>query len=143
MIVLDTDHVSALQHRNSPAGDRLRAYLCETHAVRIAVTAITLDEQCRGWLSRIRSCRNSVDQVPFYARLTSLFDFFSEWDILPFDLAAAAEFERLKTQRPRLGAMDLKIAAVTLVHEAQLLSRNLRDFEQIDGLAVEDWLTES
>ena len=36
--------------------------------------------------------------------------------------------------------MDLKIASIVLVHDATLLSRNLRDFRQVPGLRVEDWL---
>jgi predicted nucleic acid-binding protein len=37
--------------------------------------------------------------------------------------------------------MDLKIAAIALVHNATLLSGNLRDFQQIPDLHVEDWLS--
>lgn len=38
------------------------------------------------------------------------------------------------------GTMDLKIVSIVLVHGATLLSGNLRDFRQIPGLHVEDWL---
>ena len=38
--------------------------------------------------------------------------------------------------------MDLKIACIALVHNALLLSANLRDFQQVPGLRVENWLTE-
>jgi predicted nucleic acid-binding protein len=33
-----------------------------------------------------------------------------------------------------------KIAALALVHGSLLLSANLRDFERVPGLRVEDWL---
>jgi tRNA(fMet)-specific endonuclease VapC len=36
--------------------------------------------------------------------------------------------------------MDLKIASIVLAHNAMLLSRNLRDFQQVPNLRVEDWL---
>lgn len=36
--------------------------------------------------------------------------------------------------------MDLKIVAIALVQDALLLSSNLRDFRQVPGLRVEDWL---
>jgi tRNA(fMet)-specific endonuclease VapC len=36
--------------------------------------------------------------------------------------------------------MDLKIASIVLAHDATLLSRNLRDFQQVPNLRVEDWL---
>ncbi len=38
--------------------------------------------------------------------------------------------------------MDLKIAAVALVSDCLLLSANLRDFEQVAALRVENWLLE-
>lgn len=65
---------------------------------------------------------------------------FCKLQILPFDQEAADTFHRLKGDRFRPGTMDLKIAAICLAHEATLLTRNLRDFEQIPGLRVENWL---
>lgn len=35
--------------------------------------------------------------------------------------------------------MDLKIAAIAIVNNAILISRNLADFEQIPNLTVQDW----
>lgn len=35
--------------------------------------------------------------------------------------------------------MDLRIACIALVTSSTLLSRNLRDFRKVPGLAVEDW----
>jgi len=36
--------------------------------------------------------------------------------------------------------MDLKIAAICIAHDATLLTRNVRDFEAIPGLRVENWV---
>jgi hypothetical protein len=46
---------------------------------------------------------------------------------------------RIKSCVP-LVHQDLKIAAIALTHDSLLLSANLRDFEQVPGLQVEDWL---
>ena len=35
--------------------------------------------------------------------------------------------------------MDLRIAAIVLEHRGVLVSRNLRDFQRIPNLLVEDW----
>jgi tRNA(fMet)-specific endonuclease VapC len=69
-----------------------------------------------------------------------LFRFFADWRILPFDNLAADMFRSLRAQSVRIGSMDLKIASIVLVHDATLLSNNLRDFKKVPGLRVEDWL---
>jgi tRNA(fMet)-specific endonuclease VapC len=49
------------------------------------------------------------------------------------------EHQQLRKRYPRLGNMDLKIAAIALTQSATLLTRNYIDFGQIDGLAIENW----
>ena len=106
----------------------------------VATTAITIEEQTRGWLALIRRYPDVHRQVAYYERLAGLFDFFADWQILPFDQRAADEFKRLRQHGVRIGTMDLKIATIVLVSGGTLLSRNMNDFQQVPGLRVEDWL---
>ena len=69
-----------------------------------------------------------------------LIDFLGDWIIVEWDEPAAATFRRLRAGRVRIGTQDLKIAATAIAQDASLLSANLRDFEQVPGLNVEDWL---
>jgi tRNA(fMet)-specific endonuclease VapC len=39
--------------------------------------------------------------------------------------------------------MDLKLAAIALIHDALLLTANRRDFERVPGLRFENWLDEA
>jgi tRNA(fMet)-specific endonuclease VapC len=66
--------------------------------------------------------------------------FFNKWQILPFNEPAADRFEALRKQRVRIGTQDLKIASIALEAGALLLTANLRDFERVPGLRVENWL---
>ena len=50
------------------------------------------------------------------------------------------KMEASADQKLRIGTMDLKIASITLVRRSTLLSSNLRDFQCVPGLVVEDWL---
>jgi tRNA(fMet)-specific endonuclease VapC len=73
--------------------------------------------------------------------LSQFVDVLRGMTVMPFDAAAASEFVRLRRQKPRVGTMDLKIAAIALAHDALLLSANRRDYEKVPGLRVENWLT--
>lgn len=142
MIVLDTDHISVLQHCDAPAAMALRErFQLLPGGETVVTTAITVEEQTRSWLGLIRRYIEVHRQIPYYDRLIGLFDFFAEWDILPFDDRAADEFVRLRETRIRIGTMDLKIAAIVLVNDGLLLSRNARDFERVPDLHVDNWLS--
>ena len=78
-------------------------------------------------------------EIEAYRRLNRNLDGFCECRVLDFEERAAAELQRLRRMKIRIGTMDLKIAAISLVHEATLLSRNLVDFKKVPGLKVEDW----
>jgi tRNA(fMet)-specific endonuclease VapC len=139
MIVLDTDHISVLQYRGSPNAVGLQARLEAFPSDEVATTAITVEEQMRGWLGLINRDTDVHRQSAYYDRLVGLIDFFAAWYILRFDQQAADAFQGLRRQRVRIGTMDLKIASIALVHDATVLSGNLRDFQQVPGLHVEDW----
>ncbi len=63
-------------------------------------------------------------------------DFFQAVAILPFDAPAARHYGDLPFRRHRL---DRLIAAHALSLDLTLITANLSDFADIDGLRVEDW----
>jgi tRNA(fMet)-specific endonuclease VapC len=67
---------------------------------------------------------------------------FRRISVLPYDEGASTAKEQLRQQRIRIGAMDLKIAAIALTNSAVVVSRNLVDFRQVPGLSLEDWSVE-
>ncbi len=100
----------------------------------VATTFISAEEQFRGWLAQIHRQRDPYAQIAAYQRLQRRIAFFAEWNVLSWDTDAADIIQRLRRQRIRIGSMDLKIASIVLAHDATLLSRNLRDFQQVPGL---------
>ena len=100
---------------------------------------ITYEEQTRGWLSYIAKARNLDEQIIAYRKLEKHIATFAKLKVFGFDSESAVVFKRLRAEYPRLGTMDLKIAAIAIAKSATLLTRNLSDFENIANLQVEDW----
>lgn len=140
MILLDTDHFSVFRYAGSATARALRARLDSIEDRNIATTIITYEEQMRGWLAEIHGVRDPVRQVEVYAQLQRMIAEYDDWELVPCAGNAALRFVELRRQYRRLGARDLKIAAISLTNNALLLSANLRDFRQISGLRVENWL---
>jgi tRNA(fMet)-specific endonuclease VapC len=139
MVILDTDHFSLLQFPESATRARLMARLKTIDPRDIATTVVTYEEQLRGWLGEIAGAKTSSKEIQAYRQLNRNLDDFCKSRVLEFEEQAAAELQRLRRMKIRIGTMDLKIASITLVHDATLLSRNLVHFKKVPGLKVEDW----
>ncbi len=106
----------------------------------VALPVIAVEEQLRAWLAQVRRLQYPHELVMPYGHLVRLLETLMHWEILRWTDEAADEFVSLRGQRIRIGTQDLRIAAIALSHDAVLLSSNLRDFEQVPQLRVEDWL---
>lgn len=115
-------------------------YLLDTdHMSLLATSIITYEEQVRGWTARSSQAQTAEEQVFVYERLKRQLQSYCRTAVVDYDQRAAAEFERLRKLKVRIGTMDLKIAAIALANGATLLSRNTGDFGKVPGLIVEDW----
>ncbi len=139
MILLDTDHVTLLQWSRNRESAGLRERLAAVASEVPMTTIVTYEEQTRGWLAYVKQANDVQHQVNAYARLSTHLENYRVIPVLGFDVLAAGEFRRLRRLPIRVGTMDLKIAAIALVNDATLLSRNLQDFRKVPGLRVEDW----
>lgn len=140
MLVLDTDHISAMEWQTEVA-QGLRTRLKQSGRKRVT-TVVTYEEQSRGWLAYIARANTIPQLIDAYSRLSKQLKQYLRMPVLEFDQAAAAEYAALRRTKLRnhVGPLDLRIAAIVLAHDATLLSRNLKDFEQVPGLKVENWL---
>lgn len=140
MILLDTDHLSILNHPSSDRRQKLVERLAMAHADSVTISIITVEEQMRGWLASIAKEKSALRQVRSYTNLLLLFDLLSRYTIMPFDEPAAMQFDQLRAQKIRIGTMDLKIAAIALSQNAILLTANRQDFDNVPGLQWQNWL---
>jgi tRNA(fMet)-specific endonuclease VapC len=121
MYLLDTDHLTVLDRGGSSA-QTLLAKLSKINPNEVATTIISYEEQTRGWLSYIAKATNLDTQVLAYAKLQKHLAKFKAATVIGFDPTSAREFERLRKLYPRLGTMDLKIAAIAMTTNAILLT---------------------
>ncbi len=74
-----------------------------------------------------------------YDRLTATIRSLARLPILSFSEAAIRRAKTLQAAKLNVPKMDLSIAAIALERQAIVVARNVRDFERVPGLVVEDW----
>jgi tRNA(fMet)-specific endonuclease VapC len=140
MILLDTDVLSLVQRDDSPPGLRVRARIAELPDTElVAITIITYHEQTSGWLAYLAKARTKPQQIYAYSLLERHLEDYRKTRVVPYDGTAANIFDQIRSRHPRMGTMDLRIAAIVLSHEALLVTRNIHDFSKIADVRVEDW----
>jgi tRNA(fMet)-specific endonuclease VapC len=139
MFVLDTDHMSLLEHPHSQDATRLRARIERVAPDLRVTTIISFEEQTRGWMSYIAKSRTLVKQVEAYRRLRLQLQNYCSIRVFDFDARAAVQFQNHRHIQHKIGNKDLKIAAIVLANDATLLTRNTEDFGLVPGLKFEDW----
>ena len=103
------------------------------HAEQLSISSIVLAELNYGAEKSKRVTENLLEIEQFTARLT----------VLDFDAIAAAAFGRVRTVTARqpLGPFDTLIAAHALSRDLVIVTDNIREFERVPGLQIENWRT--
>jgi predicted nucleic acid-binding protein len=110
-----------------------------SRSTRICKSALGLSS------STITLSRRSSSHVESGAALLKpvMDDFFGAIRVLPYNHRAAQAAARTRAELKRrgrpIGAYDALIAGTALANELILISSNLREFKQVEGLPVEDW----
>jgi len=138
MYILDTDHLTILQ-RGGQLAQQLKYKLADLDPNQVFTTIITYEEQTRGWLSYIAKQSSIDSQIIAYQELEKHLNNYRSIPVIGYDQNSALKFQELRKIYKKLGSMDLKIASICITHKALLLTRNLKDFGQIEELNTEDW----
>ncbi len=133
--ILDTDTLSAY-HRGHPT--TVARYLSLPVTLR-AITVVTVEEVLRGRFAQINQAKNIQKLIQAYDFLSEAVTKLNRIQILRFDEIAAAQYERIKYLKTRVGTLDLRIAAIVLANNGILITANQHHFRQIPGLLAEDW----
>jgi len=134
--VLDTDICGFVQSFHPGVMQRLHSLPPDAIVV---ITVITVGEDLSGWLPACRRAQDGASRIKAYGRISQGLEFYLKRRCLPFDAAAATIFDKLKVQHLHIGKNDLSIAAIALSIGAIVVTRNVKDFQRIPDLIVEDW----
>ncbi len=135
LYILDTDHLTLHQHGHEPLKNRLS----EISPDRIAITVISAEELIRGRLAQIHRATTPEKRVQAYHWFHRTLIWLNNFKIMEYDLQAEKYFRTFQKEKIRTGSHDLKIAAIAVSRNATVVTRNIRDFERIPALQIEDW----
>ena len=115
-------------------GDRALAERIKTALPQVGISSLVLAELLFGARASARGQAN-LEAVRTFATAISVID---------FDQTSADAYSRIRLDlrgkgRPT-GEIDTLIAAVALASGAVLVTHNVKDFADVEGLSLEDWL---
>jgi tRNA(fMet)-specific endonuclease VapC len=100
----------------------------------LAISSITLAELLHGVEKSLHHAKN----------LQAVEDFCSRLDVLDYDERAAYHYGEIRAQLERkgtpIGVNDLHIAAHARSIGSVLVTNNLKEFERVAGLRLENWV---
>jgi len=137
LYILDTNTLTLMQDGHPKIVARLAAHTPD----EIAVSVISIEEQLSGWYRRLRRAQEPDQLAKVYDRLTAAVRYLSRLPLLSFSESAIIRARSLQKSKLNVGKLDLCIAATGLEENATVVTQNVRDFQRVPGLAVEDWST--
>jgi predicted nucleic acid-binding protein len=137
MIILDTDVVSAMMRRD--VDPKIRDWLDSQPPESIWVTAITVFEVRLGIEILAKGRRRKQLEEDFVQTIAEDFD----GRVLDLDQAAAEKAAVLRAERRLRGRpidmRDTFIAGIAVSRRAQLATRNLRHFDDLEVAVIDPW----
>ena len=117
--------------KNRPATLRERF---DQFAEALCISTVTLGELLYGVEKSARRSQNLLAVEQFTARL----------EVLPFSAKAATHFGQIRAELVRVGtpwgAYDMLIAAHARSEGLMLVTNNVREFQRMPGLRVDNWV---
>jgi tRNA(fMet)-specific endonuclease VapC len=136
MTILDTDILSLLIAGHPRVSERF-----DREVDDVVTTVVSRIEILEGRLASVIKAADGQQLLQAQHWLQQSERDLDKYVILPFDVASADEFERLRANKKlkKIGRGDLLIASIALARRATLSTRNIRDFRLVPGLRVENW----
>lgn len=135
LYVLDTDTLTLFQWGHPAVLQHVQA--CAP--TQLAVSVVSVEEELRGWYTKLRRAKKRDQLARTYQSLTNALSFLTRVQIISFTEPAMDHYDQLRASLGAVGKNDLRIAATALDKGATVVTRNVRDFQQVPGMTIEDW----
>lgn len=138
MILFDTDTVTHFSYGNNNVRRRIEAAGDE----ELAIAIITRNEVLRGRADNLVKAANEDELRKAAERFQQAEDLLSDFLVLGFNEPSIMHFGRLKKQKnlKKMGRADMLIACIALAYNALLVTRNTKDFKDVTGLRMDNWV---
>ena len=117
----------------NPGSNAVKNHFIEVDPSSISLGSVTKAELYYGAMKSSRSADN----------LKLLDELFANFNSFSFDDSAAVKYGEIRSELARkgtpIGPNDLMIAAIALVHNAVVVTHNMREFSRVAGLKTVDW----
>lgn len=105
-----------------------------TNASRMAISSITLSELIYGAEKSLNVDKN----------LEAIEEFISHLEVLPYDAKASQHYGQIKASLEKrgeiIGENNIHIAAHAISQGLILVTNNVREFQRVSNLALENWI---
>ncbi len=129
-MMLDTN-ICIYTIKNKPQSVKKRFSACEIG--QLCISSITVSELMYGAFKSEHTEKN----------LKALERFLMPFEIVDYDFAASVEYGKIRASLEKkgqvIGNMDMQIAGHALALDVVLVTNNIKEFERVEGLAVENW----
>ncbi|MGD0898612.1 MAG: type II toxin-antitoxin system VapC family toxin [Thermoguttaceae bacterium] len=138
MYLLDTDILSLLHLGHARVGRHKERV--DPHRV-VGTTIVTKVQILRARYDFVLKAADGEELLRAQHWLYRSESLLSQITIVPLSDDAATEFDRLRrdARLRKIGRADLLIACIALANRATLVTRNLRHFQQVPNLKLENW----
>lgn len=137
MILFDTDTLTHFSYGTENVRRRVSQAAGET----LAVAVVTRDEALGGRTQAVLKAASEAELRRAVERYRMTVELLRAFEVADFSEAAIGHFGRLLGQkRLKMRRGDLLIACIALAENALLVTRNMKDYKNVAGLRVENWV---
>jgi len=131
--LLDTNIISEMQ--KSGCNQNVRTFIEQIPVEDLFICVISMGELCYGMEKLPPGKKKHELAIWLYTHV-------AEWfkdRVIPLDTEVLLEWGKLRARAGRtIPAIDSQIAAVAITHHMTLVTRNVKDFEDIEGISLVD-----